>query len=116
MHHWELLKEWRNENVKYRSIRDIKGYTFRADDEQGFFAERVDKCHSFFDKKINDSRTTGGEVNLNMLSHYEVNQLTGEKFLRLTVREWKTSYDPEIKQTRNDKKSSIGRKAQNQDV
>ena len=31
-----------------------------------------------------------------MLSHYEVNQITGEKFLRLTMREWKTSYDPEI--------------------
>ena len=36
-HHWELLREWRNGNVRYRCIRDIKGYTFRADDEQGFF-------------------------------------------------------------------------------
>lgn len=51
-----------------------------------------------------------------MLSHYEVNKLTGEKFLRLAVREWKTSYDPEIKQARNDKKSSMGRKDKNQNV
>lgn len=115
-HHWELLREWRNGNVRYRCIRDIKGYTFRADDEQGFFQERVDECHSFFEKKINDSKVTGGEVNLNMLSHYEVNQLTGEKYLRLAVREWKTSYDPEIKQARNDKKSSLGRKDKNQNV
>lgn len=33
IHHWELLKEWRNNNVRYRCIRDIKGYTFKADDE-----------------------------------------------------------------------------------
>lgn len=32
-----------------------------------------------------------------MLSHYEVNEQTGEKFLRLTIRQWKTSYDPGLK-------------------
>lgn len=39
-----------------------------------------------------------------MLSHFEVNSLTGEKFLRLALRQWKTSYDPEIIRMKNDKR------------
>lgn len=41
---------------------------------------------------------------MNILSHYEVNSVTGEKFLRLSIREWKTSYDPELKNFVNVKK------------
>ena len=100
MQHWELLKNWRLDNVRYRCIRDIKGYSFKGEDELGYFADKVFECQEFFRKKINDSRSQGGEVNYNMLSHYEVNQLTGEKFLRLTLREWKTSYDPEVDERR----------------
>ena len=38
----------------------------------------------------------GGDVMINMLSDYKVNHITGEKFLRIAVRQWMTSYDPEI--------------------
>ena len=31
---------------------------------------------------------------------------TGEKFLRLLIREWKTSYDPEFNLLQKDKKKS----------
>ena len=36
-YHFEILRQWRNQNVKYMCIRDIKGYTFKAEDELGFF-------------------------------------------------------------------------------
>lgn len=34
-YHWEVLKQWRRDvnNVKYKCIRDIKGYSFKAEDE-----------------------------------------------------------------------------------
>ena len=38
----------------------------------------------------------GGDVTLNMLSDYKVNHVTGEKYLRIAVRQWMTSYDPEL--------------------
>ena len=43
-----------------------------------------------------------------MLCHYEVNQITGEKFLRIAIREWKTSYDPEIVENKKDFKRTSG--------
>lgn len=96
-YHWELLQEWRSENVKYNCLRDITGYVFRAVDEEGFYKKQVLKCQKFFNRKLDDNpnkRNPG--VDLNLLAHYEVNQLTGEKFLRLTIRQWKTEYDSEL--------------------
>lgn len=95
-YHWEILKEFRDNNMKYCCMKDIEGYKFKAEDETGFLKKLVANCQSFFNKKINDSRNTNEQVDLNMLCHYEVNQITGEKFLRLVIRQWKTSYDPEV--------------------
>ena len=77
-------------------MKDIEGYKFKAEDETGFLKKLVANCQSFFNKKIDESKQDKDEVDLNMLAHYEVNQITGEKFLRLVIRQWKTSYDPEV--------------------
>ena len=82
--------------MRYKCLKDIEGYKFKAEDAQGFLKVFVERCQKYFSRKINDSLSTGQECDLNMLSHYEVNQVTGEKFLRLAIRQWKTSYDPEI--------------------
>jgi len=37
MFHWEVLKEFKDGNVKYQCLKDIQGYRFRAEDERGFF-------------------------------------------------------------------------------
>lgn len=49
-YHWQILRQWREKNVKYRCIRDIQGYTFKAEDEQGFFSREVEECGAFFNK------------------------------------------------------------------
>lgn len=97
--HWELLQSWKDSNTKHVCLRDISGYIFKSVDEEGFYSSLVNECQTFFVKKIDDNPNITGStqgVDLNMLAHYEVNQLTGEKFLRLTIREWKTSYDSEL--------------------
>lgn len=35
--HWDILKEWKNENVKYFRMKNILQYQFKAEDEKGFF-------------------------------------------------------------------------------
>lgn len=35
--HWEMLKNWRNNNVKYNCLRDIERYKFKSEDEEGFY-------------------------------------------------------------------------------
>lgn len=55
-YHWDVLRQWRKENVKYMCIKDIQGYTFKAEDEQGYFKHYVRDCNKFFTRKINDSR------------------------------------------------------------
>lgn len=81
--------------MKHECIKNIKGYTFKTDDEENvpFLKELITACRIFNHKYITDNPNVGmrNVPTTNMLSHYEVNQLTGEKFLRLAVREWKTS-------------------------
>lgn len=98
--HWKVLQEWKDENVKWQAehMRDIGGYSFnKIEDEHGFLRDQVLACKKYLqnNKRINDNpnRSDSG-VDFNLLAHYEVNQLTGEKFLRLMMRQWITSYDP----------------------
>lgn len=112
-YHWEVLKNWRDENVKYTCLRNIERYKFKSEDEEGFFQDQVVACQKFFNKKISDGKK--GEAEMQVQSHYEVNQLTGEKFLRLLIREWKTSYDPEISQKRDKRRSNVSAAETKQD-
>lgn len=95
--HWEVLKEWRDHNVKYQCLSDIQGYYFRAEDERGALRKQVLNCKKSYDKKITDNpnRRNPG-TDLNILAHFESNLVTGEKFLRLTVRQWKSNIDPAL--------------------
>lgn len=73
--HWEILKEWRDANVKYQCKDDILGYRFKEEDEEGYFAEQVNLCQKFFKKNIDDDPNRGDPgVDMNLLAHYEVNQ------------------------------------------
>lgn len=60
--HWKLLKNWRTDNVRYKCLRVQQGYSFKGEDEHGFFKSMVRECLEFFDRKVNDSRSQGGEV------------------------------------------------------
>lgn len=89
--------------MRYKRLSDIEPYTFKPEDADGYFGPLIDNIQNFFTKKINDA-VSSKKSDINILSHYEVNKVTGEKFLRLSTREWKTSYDPEVENFMNKKK------------
>lgn len=42
--HWKVLKEWRNDNVDYQCIDNIKPYSFKSQDYKGYFNDKIKKC------------------------------------------------------------------------
>lgn len=54
-YYWEVLREFRDQNMKYNCLKHIKPYKFKYEDEYGYFGDYVKKFHSYFDKKIDDS-------------------------------------------------------------
>lgn len=41
--------------MKYKCLKDIEGYKFKSEDEEGFLGQYIRKCYGFHNKKINDS-------------------------------------------------------------
>lgn len=42
MYHWEILQEFKEKNLRYKRLKDIEPYTFKSDDEDGYFGHMVE--------------------------------------------------------------------------
>ena len=90
--HWQTLKRWKKENVHHSAIADIGRYEFTDEDTNDKYysdlSQRlVGEARDFVPAKM-EKLIDNDEAEFHILGHFEQNLETGERYLRVAMREW----------------------------
>lgn len=85
--HWNTLKKWKHENVEFSKVTDLQRYRFTDSDKASYYKNEIKTLQGFEKVKL-PKFNFNDNADFHIMGHFQQNLDTGERYLRIAMREW----------------------------